>query len=83
MDLNRRLSLLEKERQRRLRCRAEAEKIWEFRYRLWREHGFPRMPPRTEPLTLAQFKVVFRQAYDRSNRPPRRPRRPSKPDDTP
>jgi hypothetical protein len=75
MNLNHRLSLLEKKMQLRLRHQAEIEKIWEFRYRLWREQGFPRMPPRTEPLTLDQFKAVFRQAYLPGSRPPRRPRK--------
>ena len=74
MDLRRRLALLEEKMEPRLRRQAEIEEAWQFRYRLWREHGFPRLPPPTEALTRAQFKAAYRQAYDPSLRPPRRPR---------
>ena len=83
MSLTHRLCRLEKKVRARLRHQAEVERLWQWRYQSWREEGWPRMPPRTEPLTLDQFKAAFRQAYLPRSRPPRRPRRSPNPDDAP
>jgi len=78
MSLDHRLLELEKKLQVRLRRKAEVDRTWQWRYRLWREKGWSFLPPADPAVTLDRFKEIWRQAFAPHDRPSRRPRRPPK-----